>query len=235
MKLPRLKTSFLLLALALGAPLLASAQDYTMRVSVKTLVVDGAAGAGQDLGSLGVELSASTPPEALVGKAYSYNLNTLLTVTGDSTYNGSGVTWGLVDSTLPEGLYLTSDGYIGGTPTAPGQGSVKVRASYKGANGEQPYQVIALDISMSLVSATLPAAGVGSPYSYDFTSLVSSNDPTFTGVRASFSATGLPAGLSMAPNGVLSGTPTVKNEAGASFQVLASYKGKDGQQVYTVN
>lgn len=44
----------------------------------------------------------------------------------------------------------------------------------------------------------------------------------------------LPAGLSLGSDGVISGTPTTKDLVGSSFQVKASYKGKDGQQVYTI-
>ena len=43
-----------------------------------------------------------------------------------------------------------------------------------------------------------------------------------------------PVGIALQADGTLSGLPTVKNEAGASFEVKASYKGKDGQQVYSL-
>lgn len=212
-------------------PSVATAASYQHRVSLRGLVVNSP---GPALDSLSVALATSQLPDAIMGVPYSVNLNQLLTVTGDASYSGGGITWGVVSSSLPEGLYLTADGYIGGTPTATGTGDIQVRASYKTAQGEQTYQVVSLPLTVALSWAALPAATVGSPYSYDFKSLVSSNDPTFTGAQASFSATGLPSGLSLAVDGMISGVPTVKNEAGASFQVLASYKTQTGQQAYTI-
>lgn len=135
---------------------------------------------------------------------------------------------------MPAGLYLTTDGYIGGTPTATGTGDIQVRASYKTAKGEQTYQVVSIPLMVAMYAAVLPAARVGSPYSYDFKSLLWSNDPAFTGDKASFSATGLPEGLNLDSTGVLLSAPTVKNEAGSSFHVLASYKTETRQQAYTI-
>lgn len=212
-------------------PTLAVAASYQHRVILRGLVVSGA---GQALEGLSVALATSPLPDAIVGVPYSGNLNQLLTVTGDAAYNGGGITWGVVSNSLPTGLYLTADGYIGGTPTEAGTGDVQVRASYKTKSGEQTYQVVSIPLMVTLASAALPNATVGSPYNYDFKTLVSSNDQAFTGAKASFSATGLPAGLSLDHTGVLSGAPTVKNEASASFQVVSSYKGTDGTQVYTI-
>lgn len=64
--------------------------------------------------------------------------------------------------------------------------------------------------------------------------LSATGDPTFSASLASFSASGLPDGISLSTSDVLSGTPTVKQPAGASFQVTASYKTQTGQQAYTI-
>lgn len=204
------------------------AADYFVVVPVKGRT------AAAPAETISVELNPYTLPGALEGSAYSFDLKPLLTVTGDNAYTGAGVTWSLVSSSLPAGLYLTADGFIGGTPTASGSGAITVRASYKTKSGEQTYQVVSAALTVTLASATLPAGTVGTAYSYDFKPLASSNDPAFSSAQAIFSASGLPAGLSVAANGVLSGTPTVKNEAGASFQVVANYKTKAGEQAYTI-
>lgn len=184
--------------------------------------------------ALSVKLEASTLPAALIGQAYSTNLQAFLSVTGDAAYTGGGVSWSQVGGTLPAGLSLTADGHIEGTPTEAGTSSVQVRAAYKGARGEQTYQVVSASLTVSMASATLPSATKGQAYNYDFKSLVSSNDTSFSVGATSFTASGLPAGLSLSSTGVLSGAPTVKNEAGASFQVVASYKGANGQRVYSI-
>jgi hypothetical protein len=181
-----------------------------------------------------VGLASGAPPVGLVGQAYSYDLRPLLSVAGDSAYTGAGVTWTVVSNTLPAGLYLTSDGFIGGTPTASGTGSVTARASYKGVNGQQTYQVVTQAISVTLGSTTLPAASQGMPYAgYDFRSLVSSNEPTFQPGSTTWSVVGtLPAGLALDASGVLSGTPTASGSQ--PFTLKASYKGYVGQQTYTL-
>lgn len=172
-------------------------------------------------------------PNAIVGVPYSVNLNNFLTVDGQA-HAGSGVTWSALSAGLPDGLFLTADGFISGTPTFEGPGDISVRATYGASSGEQTYQVAAVPLTVSLSTLTLPTATVGLPFSYDFKALVASNDSSFVGTSASFSATGLPTWLSMSNSGVLSGTPASANEAGTSVQVTASYLGKNGQQVYTI-
>lgn len=165
---------------------------------------------------------------------YSFDLKSLLAVEGDGAYSSGSVSWGVISSSLPEGLYLTTDGYIGGTPTATGSGEIRVQASYKTAKGEQAYQVVAIAVEVLLQSASLPNATEGLAYSYDFKPLVSSNAASFTPAQASFSATGLPEGLSLSTEGVLTGTPVVKAPSGAPFEVVAAYKGSDARQAYTL-
>jgi hypothetical protein len=180
-----------------------------------------------------VGLASGTPPQGLIGQPYSYDLRALLSVSGDAAYTGAGVTWTVVSSTLPAGLYLTNDGFIGGTPTASGTGSVTARATYKGVNGQQSYQVVTQAISVSLGTTTLPVGSQGLPYaSYDFRSLISSNDPAYQASGTTWSvADALPAGLALDGNGVLRGTPTASGPQ--TFTLKASYKGAVGQQTYT--
>jgi hypothetical protein len=181
-----------------------------------------------------VGLAAGTPPQAIVGTPYSYDLKSLLTVTGDSGYTPSTVTWSVVSSNLPAGLYLTADGFIGGTPTASGTGSITARASYKGVDGQQTYQVVSLSISVTLGAATLPVGNVGTAYSYDFKPLVSvSGDSSYNLSAVQWRAASLPAGLSITSAGVLSGTPTT-TASNQNIAVVADYRGQDGQQQYTI-
>ncbi|WP_434715596.1 beta strand repeat-containing protein [Paraburkholderia sp. A3RO-2L] len=182
--------------------------------------------------SIGVSLAQGTPPLAMVGQNYSYDLNALLAVSGDASYSNSGVTWSLVSSTLPAGLVLDSTGHISGTPTAAGSGQVTAQATYRGVNGQQTYQVTAQVESVSLASATLPAAKAGVAYTaYDFKPLVSGNDPSFSAGAATWSVVdSLPAGMSLSTSGVLSGTPSAVGST--TFHLKATYKGASGQQAY---
>jgi hypothetical protein len=180
-----------------------------------------------------VGLAAGTPPQAIVGQPYSYNINPQLSVTGDPAYSGAGVTWSQVSSTLPAGLYLTSDGWIGGTPSAGGTGSITARAAYRGANGEQTYQVVSLNISVSLAGATPPQGMVSKAYSYDLKPLLTvGGDPAYngSGVTWSVASGALPDGLNLSADGVISGTPSTSTTA--TFEVKAAYRTSAGQQSY---
>jgi hypothetical protein len=185
--------------------------------------------------AVSVTLAAGSPPQALVGQAYSYSLNSLLSVNGDSAFNGAGVTWSVVSSTLPAGLYLTNDGWIGGTPTANGSGTITARATYRGVNGQQTYQVVTLNIAVGLAAGTPPQAIVGQAYSYSLSSLLTvTGDPAFSASDVNWSvvSNSLPQGLSMGADGTISGTPTAGSTG--SITARATYKGVDGQQTYQV-
>ncbi|WP_080429308.1 RCC1 domain-containing protein [Burkholderia ubonensis] len=185
-----------------------------------------------------VSLKSDTPPQALIGQAYNYDLKQLLSVTGDSAYNGTDqVTWSIASGALPAGLSLGASGVITGIPSASAvSGPVTIQASYRGVSGQQTYQIVALLIQVSLDTASLPKGKVGVAYApYDFKALATvTGDSGYNSQQASFTASNLPAGLSMS-NGVLSGTPTNQSGlAGNSFQVVASYRGVTGQQTYTI-
>lgn len=83
---------------------------------------------------------------------------------------------------------------------------------------------------------SLPAGEVSSSYSYDLKQLLTITGESWSSSNVSWSLPSgtLPAGLSLGSDGVISGIPTTKDLVGSSFQVKASYKGKDGQQVYTI-
>lgn len=94
------------------------------------------------------------------------------------------------------------------------------------------------EISISLASSKLATAKLGVAYSESLnTYLTVSGDPTFEPASAHWSLkTGeLPAGLALGSNGMITGTPTTTtSEAGSSFEVVARYKTKAGQQVYSI-
>lgn len=186
--------------------------------------------------SLTVTMDTASPPQALTGSAYSFNLAPLVKVGDDPAFTGAGLTWSVVSSTLPAGLYLTADGRIGGTPTAAGTGRLTARATYQGFNGEQTYDVVSLDITVALASASPPPGTVGETYNYDLKSLLSvTGDPAYktSDVTWSVASGTLPAGLALDANtGLISGTPATAGTI--SFDVKASYRNKAGQKTYGV-
>lgn len=92
-------------------------------------------------------------------------------------------------------------------------------------------------ISVTLATATLPSATVGTPFNatgYDFAPQLSvSGDPSFNSSLATFAITSenTPAGMTLSSAGKLTGTPSAIS-AGTTLQVTASYKQKTGTQTY---
>jgi hypothetical protein len=216
-----------------GTPTAGGTSSFQVMASYKTKA--GQQAYQVQVATITVGLGTGTPPQALVGQAYSYDLKPMLSVSGDPAFNGSGVTWSVASSSLPAGLFLTSDGFIAGTPTAAGNGAITARASYRGASGQQTYQVVSLAITVSLNPATLPQAIVGQAYSYDLKPMLSvSGDPAFNGSGVTWSVVSgsLPAGLSLTSDGVIGGTPTAAGNV--AIIARASYRGVNGQQTYQV-
>jgi hypothetical protein len=139
----------------------------------------------------------STLGDGSVGVPYSQALVTWPTA--------GGVTWSVSQtSNLPPGMTLSPAGVLGGTPTMAGTFSFTltgIDAAGTTINTTPTLRISPLSIADPRI---LPqAAIVGEPFMYAFTG----------GPGGVWSATGLPAGLTMSGAGVLTGTPT---GAGAS-------------------
>lgn len=121
-----------------------------------------------------VTLSSATLPDAMVGTAYSgFDFKPYLSVTGDPSYNGSGVTWSLVSGSLPAGIALNGDGTLSGTPTgSPNIYNFMVSATYNGVSDSNSYS-LAVNAAASAklapngqASSVIPTTGVN-----DYTAL----------------------------------------------------------------
>lgn len=80
-------------------------------------------------------------PGADVGWPYNVDLNALLSVTGDKTYNSANVEWAITSGELPNGLSLGANGVISGAPTMVQNSSFQVLATYKTKTGQQAYTI----------------------------------------------------------------------------------------------
>lgn len=188
-------------------------------------------------GNIMVSLSGYTVPSGVVGRAYAgFDFNSVLQVLGDPSYNPGEVRWSVAAGSLPAGLSLSPNGRLTGTPTAPGASSFQVLAAYKTKAGEQGYQVLVADVSVSLAADSVMPAGVqGAQYSYDLKSrLTVSGDPQFTASQVVWSVAGgsLPAGLQLNANGTITGIPSA--EGTYPFTIKAAYLTKSGKQSYQV-
>ena len=158
-----------------------------------------------------ISVTPATLSAGTAGTAYSQTL----TATGGNT----PYTWTLTSGTLPTGLTLSTAGVISGTPTVSNAAgtSVTVQASDKyGCLATATYTLKVCPV-LAFSPASLASGTVGTAYSQ---TVVASNGAT--PYSYSVSAGTLPGGLTLnGSTGVISGTPTTGNGAGASITLQA--------------
>ena len=157
-------------------------------------------------------VTTTTLPGGIVGHAYTA---TLAASGGTAPY-----TWTLSAGTLPAGLQLSGAGTIAGTPTAAATASITVTVT--DANAQTGSATLPLTVLKALAVTTpaLPNGQVGVAYS---AALAATGGTTpYTWKLAQGSA--LPAGLGLAPSGVVSGTPTA-TASGAMVTVTVTDSG----------
>lgn len=176
-------------------------------------------------------------------KAVKNAVDTRLRVQCYGAANSAGYTviWNAntpTDTKASDGAYAVCNGtaIIGHVPAVCGPGEAGTASSLPGSTNSAVEDLTNLLVSLS-AGTGLPAGEVSYPYSFDLNQLLSvTGDAAYDASKVVWSVSGgtLPIGLSLESNGVVSGTPSGKNPTGDTFQVLASYKSKSGQQAYTI-
>jgi hypothetical protein len=163
--------------------------------------------------------SVSPLPGATVGVPYSYQF----------TGTGSPVpTW--TATGVPAGLSLSAAGRLSGTPTTAAVSAINVTATNSaGSDGPTAFALttVVSGTAPNITSLSpIPQGYVGHAYSFQFTALGS--------IPLTWSATGVPAGLSLSAGGLLSGTPTTISNSTIAVTVTNAI-GSDGPQNFTMH
>ncbi|MDX8450143.1 putative Ig domain-containing protein [Mesorhizobium sp. VK3C] len=190
-----------------------------------TLTVSGADGSNGPVAiSQNFTLSVSapglamTPPAGTLTAAYGAPYSQQFSASGGTT----PYTYSVSAGSLPAGLLLdASSGLLSGTPTQTGLFSFSIKATDSSIGTGAPFsrtQNYVLQIgapSITIDPATLPNASAGSTYSVTITASGGVGPYSFLVTSGA-----LPTGLSLAPSGDLSGTPT--QSGNISFTVQAT-------------
>lgn len=166
-------------------------------------------GGGGGGGTTQISITTSSLPGTTVGTAYSLTLA--------STGGAGTLTWSITSGSLPAGLTLSSSGVISGTATTVGTSTFTVTVTDSSNPPKSASVQFSITVSsMSITTASLPAATVGIAYSQ--TLAVAGGTSPYTW---SVSVGALPAGLNLnSATGVISGTPTTSGTS--TFTVSVS-------------
>lgn len=157
-------------------------------------------------------ITTTTVPNLKRGVGYSAQLQ----VAG----NPAG-TWSVIAGSLPAGITLSqATGVLSGTPTVDGAFQITVQFT-ETATTLSDTQVLNLTVEQgtppTIATSFLPEGIRNQEYSTSLT--------TVGNVPGTWSQTGLPAGLTLSTNGIISGTPTGFGNFNVSFTFLSSVSG----------
>uniref|UniRef100_Q01RC5 Ig family protein n=1 Tax=Solibacter usitatus (strain Ellin6076) TaxID=234267 RepID=Q01RC5_SOLUE len=192
-----------------GTPTTAGTASFTVQVKDSS----GATATKQlsiAIAPAGLTVTTASLPGGTVGTAYQQTL----AATGGS----GGDTWSVSAGALPAGLSLASDGSITGTPTTAGTASFTVQVKdSSGATATKQLSIAIAPAGLTVTTASLPGGTVGTAYQQTLAATGGSGGDTW-----SVSAGALPAGLSLASDGSITGTPTAAATASFTAQVKDS-------------
>lgn len=204
---PRVPGTFDFTVTATDANRCAGSRAYTVGVVCPTITV-----------------SPASLPSALEGNSYTQTLSAG-PLSGAYAFTAP-------PGSLPPGLALDpTTGTLTGMPTAAGTFPFVVTATHaqSGCSGTRSYSIAVTCPTIAVLPAGLPTPVIGLPYSQQFSVTGTSSACTYV-----VTAGTLPAGLSLSPSGLLSGTPI--STAVAAFTVTATDAGGcTGSRSYSVS
>ena len=159
-------------------------------------------------------------PDALVGEAYDFKLRSL---------GNTNAEWTVARGNLPAGLTLSKSGDITGTPTEMGEYIFNVKAVALDSVGlitSSDLSILVLEKPV-ITAAALPQGKINTPYE-----MITLNTEGSKPVWWSLNSGAMPAGLTLASNGYIYGTPV---EAGRfTFGLLAENSAGSSTAEFTV-
>jgi hypothetical protein len=217
-------------------------RPYPLPTNFPGTVTGGFIGVLQQLGSFPTSLRVTDSVGAFVDKPVTITVNQFTTLSNTSPprpvvgtpYDFTLVPFGFVGpltwsaTNMPPGLSVNASGHIVGTPTTAGTYTPSVVMTDTGANniGRSVGLTIIVNPFDIITDGELPEGTLNSPYNQVIQA------PSC--VACVFSTTSaLPAGLSLASNGILSGTPTATT-TGATLSITATGSNGTANKIYSL-
>ncbi len=164
-----------------------------------------------------VPFAIQTPAlvDGIAGQPYSVTL----TAAGGT---GGNYMWSIAAGTLPPGLTLeptgTPDTVLSGAPTGGGNYTFTVQVTdFFGQAASRQYTIVVAGPLLAITTFVVPEITVGTPYSFTLGATGGAAPYTWSLGQGS-----LPAGVTLAPDGTLSGTPTANVTTDALVRVTDS-------------
>jgi hypothetical protein len=155
-----------------------------------------------------LSISTSSLPEAIKGTYYSAELNAL---GGKNPYTWEG-------TNLPDGLEISQDGHISGIPAASGEYSTKVKVTDSFTPQHTANRTLALKVFSPLKINTTGIPSAWTTIAYSFTFNAADGKSPYA-----WSASGLPAGLTISTEGTISGVPQASGEYNINIIISDSF------------
>jgi hypothetical protein len=158
--------------------------------------------------SPGLSIQNQSIPGGTIGQPYTMTLTALSIGNTSQPGTPASALWSVQSGSLPAGVSLSSTGLLSGTPTTQGSFTFVVRAQGGGDAVDTETETLTVRqpvvVSSPFQGAAAQKAEVGIPFTGAQTA--TGGNGTFTWTLASGS---LPAGLTLAPDGTIAGTPTL--------------------------
>jgi large repetitive protein len=165
----------------------------------------------------GLSIQDQSVPGGTIGQPYSKQL-TVWSITGIKPVQGgpTSATWSIASGSLPPGVNFSSSGLLSGTPTSEGSFTFVVKAAGGGTATDTETETLVVRQPLALTGA-VGKAEVGVPFSAHQSASGGSGTYTWSASKGA-----LPAGVTLGPDGTISGTPGIAGSYALTLTVTDS-------------
>jgi large repetitive protein len=152
----------------------------------------------------GLSILQNSVPGGTIGQPYSQQLSAeSIASLNPRSASPASATWTIDSGSLPPGVNFSSSGLLSGTPTSEGSYTFVVRATGGGNTTDTETETLVVRQPL-VMGAKIPKGEVGMPFTVTPSATGGSGVYTW-----SISKGALPAGVALAKEGTISGTPTL--------------------------